>query len=1021
MKLHPGRAIVTTLGVIASTCAVVWVVSGYDALVSQFDENAGKYLGRYDALIIANSPPGMMPKIQPEIVEALRKDAGVLELNPISQSRVSISRIRESRVGGGFRGDVSGDVSGEAPDSDLEETSISLLVGDRPPVNGAPPLDPTLVSTAALDSPYEMVEGEWLSGGSDRGAVMGVKAARDLKVRVGDRVLVTSLANQVRVQVVGLIEQAPDSPTLVKRGGQGQGQGQGRGRGRSTGVTDGESAKGKEGVRRGDGTRRDDGARRGGGARRDAGVSGRGKSHGEAASRADIDRDEGQSMPQHGLPSSFIQGVATNAIYVRPSLAASINGYPESAQVLQLAVRDSVTVQQFAEVWQDRLAASSPSLRLVDFAAVRSGMESSRTVSSQQSQAWAATGMATLAAIFIIFSTLSMGVSERAREFAMLRAVALTRAQIAGIIALESVILALVGWGGGLATGWLVVMVGSRVSPELFASGAVLGWTSVAFSGVTVLVGALGAAILPAWRAMRIEPLDAMSTRAAKPSETRWAVLGCIGALLSLAAPVTVFGLPMSDAWRTWCYTFLTYPMLLVGMVLMAPAVVVFSERVSGRWVTKLMRLDSRMMQTQLTSNLWRTIAATLALSVGLGLYASTQTWGYSMLKPFTPGDWLPDMLVAFHPIGLDDEGDELVRQVEGVDANQVMPLAIEQARFDWGDREAPSRLSQDNAILFGIDPGRSFGAEDPFLDVSFVEGDRELALEQLAAGVACLISQDFQMSSGLHVGDELAFTPPANPAGRVAYRIAGVVSLPGWHWFTKFSGVRRHFVRTATMVFASRNDVQNDFGLGRTEFYWLNLEPDANLAAVEEDLQTIAERDAGATFQTDSKMQVTAYRPFARATATANVRKAIKKRADGMIWGMSYLPLVTLAIMSLAVVNTVMASVRSRTWEFGVMRSIGVTRGQLVRLVVAESILIAMAACVLSLVFGLIAGWCGVGMAQYGGWFAGPPTFLIPWLQLGLGFTATIGLCLLAGVWPAIKTGRAEPLRLLQAGRGMM
>lgn len=57
MLLHPGRAIVTTIGIVASTCAVVWVVSGYDALISQFDENARKYLGRYDALIIPAGPP----------------------------------------------------------------------------------------------------------------------------------------------------------------------------------------------------------------------------------------------------------------------------------------------------------------------------------------------------------------------------------------------------------------------------------------------------------------------------------------------------------------------------------------------------------------------------------------------------------------------------------------------------------------------------------------------------------------------------------------------------------------------------------------------------------------------------------------------------------------------------------------------------------------------------------------------------------------------------------------------------
>ena len=716
-----------------------------------------------------------------------------------------------------------------------------------------------------------------------------------------------------------------------------------------------------------------------------------------------------------------MQGVPTSALYVRPEIAAKINGMPAKAQVLQIAIRDTVTIDEFRGVWEQELAQNRPPLQLVDFAAVRTGMESSRSVSGQQSQAWAATGMASLAAIFIIFSTLSMGVSERIRQFAMMRAVALTKRQIAGIIAMESVLLAMFGWVGGLGAGWLLVQVGSRVLPGLFSSGAVLGWGCVALTGVTVLVGAIGAAILPAWRATRIQPLDAMVTRTNTGRFRWWVVMGVVGLVLSAATPISVFALPMSDEWRTWCYSFVTYPLLLLGMILLTPAVVVFCERAFAPLVTAVLRLDGRMMSTQLSSNLWRSVGATLALSVGLGLYASTQTWGYSMLRPFTPGEWLPDALVAFHPVGLNPEDEALVARIEEVKSNEVMPLAIEQAMFDWDDAGQPSRLKfGDNAIVCGLDPETAFDATHPLLPLTFVAGDRESAVAAIKAGESCVVSEDFAMAAERSLGDSITFIPPSDEGERVTYKIAGIVSLPGWQWVTKFSGVRRHFVRTGAIVFASRDGVRRDFHLGRTEFFWLNFKPDTDLAVAEAKFQAIAERGAGETFRADNVGEVKAYRPFARMTATNDVRKAIKMRADDMIWGMSYLPLVTLIVMSLAVANTVIASVRARTWEFGVMRSIGVTRSQLVRLVIAETILIAIAACTLSLIFGLIAGWCGVGMAQFGGWFAGPPSFMIPWAQLSIGFAMTIGLCLLAGLWPAIKTGQAEPLSLLQAGRSI-
>ncbi len=981
MRMSPGRFFVTHLGVVASTCAVVWVVSGYDALVSQFDENAGKYLGRYDALVMpsgSGSPGSPAAKIDPSLISRLQRDVGLMEVNPISNSRVSVTRVKHPS------------------DTVAPESSLDLLVGHRPPVNGAPPIGPTMVSTPAEQPPYEMVDGDWLGTTTDEMAVViGVETARQMGVTVGDDVLVTTFANQVRLNVVGLVQQVSEAPSFGRdRGTRGEAN-------RSDGRQGASLSRPQESLPR--------------------------SSRRSPVGPASDDGDGMDRMNRIGLPGGFVQGVATNAIYVRPSIADKINGAPTDPQVLQVAIRDTVSMQQFHELWGKIFAAHRPPLHLVDFDRVRSGMESSRSVSGQQSQAWAATGMASLAAVFIIFSVLSMGVSERTREFAMLRAVALTRSQIAAIIALESLMLAVVGWFGGLFAGWILVLVGSRVLPGLFSGGAVLGWSSIALSAVTVLVGAFGAAILPAWRATRISPLDVMQQRqGCKDPQSgsmfkRLVSLALLGLLLSAMTPVTVFALPMSDQWRYWCYRFATYPMLLMGMVLMAPTIVILCERLLGPILNPLLALDSRMMRTQFARNVWSAMGATLALSVGLGLFASTQIWGYSMLRPFTPGDWLPEALVAFHPVGLRQQDEQQVGQVSDVRPGEVMPLAIEQAKFDWGVGGPPSRLKfGDNGIVCGLDPAVAFGTERTMLPVQFVQGKRRSAIEAVASGDGCVVSEDFAMATGLGLGDHVKFIPPSAEDQRVSYRIAAVVSLPGWQWVTKFSGMRRHFGRTGAILFAERNRVRSDFDLGRTEFFWLNLEPGSDLASVEEKFQAIAQQNAGETFTADGQGQVVAYRPFARMTTTQNVSKAIKSRADGMIWGMSYLPLVTLAIMSLAVANTVIASVRSRTWEFGVMRSIGVTRSQLVRLVLAETILIAIAACLLSLVFGIIAGWCGVGMAQFGGWFAGPPSFMVPWAQLAVGFAMTITLCLLAGLWPAVNAGRSEPLGLLQAGRSM-
>ena len=979
MRVNPARVVLTSLAVIASAAAVAWVVSGYDALVSQFDENASKYLGRYDLLVVpAGGSPAGAPVVSQSVIDQLRQDVGVLEVNPIAQSRASVTAVLEQ---------------GEEPSGPLGQ-----LIGSKPPVNGAPPLGPTLVATPASEGPYEMIDGEWLSATGEHEAVLSQQAAKSLDVEVGDRIDVTTLANQVRLEVVGIIEQAPQS-LGGRRGGGGGGRPSG---GKGKPVADGTSPSAKGQLPSDAATAGRRGPARGGSPQ---------GSPAEAGAR-------GPSIPGGSGGSSL----ATNAVYIRFATSNLINGFESKPAILQVALRDGFDVDAFHRAWDTPLSEGRPPLKAIDFEDVREGMATSGSVSQKLTQAYSATGLAALAAVFIMFSTLSMGVSERSREFAMLRAIALTRGQIALMIAIESIALAIIGWLGGLLAGWVILTIAAASKPDLFPDGATLGWTCIWLTGASVLVGALGAAIVPAWQAMRIRPLDALSP-AAESAAPRWPwVCLVVGIVFILVAPVSVFFVAMGDEARTLFYAIISYPCLLIGMALVTPATIIACEKYLGPLLARLLFLDPLLLRGHLSSNLWRTLGTTLALASGLALYVSAQTWGYSMLQPFLPGEWLPDAIVGFQPIGLDQNEAAQVPAMAGV-RDEVMPLALEQATIEWPDGEVPRGMGKDNATVIGLDASHALVGKSPFLELRFVAGSATDAAEKIATTNACLVSEDYEMSTGVGLGDTLTFVPPNAPNTKVEYQVVGVVSMPGWQWFTKFSGVRRHFVRTGGIVLADHDRVRRDFALGdRTEFFWLNFDGTKSVPEIEQAMQTLAEHDAGETFHADGVGQVTAYRPFARLTATETIRTSISSRADGVIWGMSQLPLVTLLITSLAVVNTIIASVRARTWELAILRSIGTTRGQLMRLVLAESLLIGLVTCLVSLGFGLIAGWCGVGMSRYSGaFFGGPPTFLIPWSHLSLGFSLALGACLLAALWPAVQIGRAKPLTLLQAGRSAM
>ena len=102
---------------------------------------------------------------------------------------------------------------------------------------------------------------------------------------------------------------------------------------------------------------------------------------------------------------------------------------------------------------------------------------------------------------------------------------------------------------------------------------------------------------------------------------------------------------------------------------------IIVTEQLLGRSSPGFLGLEPQLLVSQLSSNLWRTLGTTVALTVGLGLYVAMMVWGYSMLQPFKPGDWVPDMLVAFQLGGLPDAEIDAVRHVEGVIPEQCIPL----------------------------------------------------------------------------------------------------------------------------------------------------------------------------------------------------------------------------------------------------------------------------------------------------------------------------------------------------------
>src|SRR5207245_591834 len=117
-------------------------------------------------------------------------------------------------------------------------------------------------------------------------------------------------------------------------------------------------------------------------------------------------------------------------------------------------------------------------------------------------------------ATFAIFTTLSITVAQRSREFATLRTLGASRRHVLRSVILESLAIGLTASIVGLGLG---VGLAKGMSSLLSATGLSLPQASLVFAGRTVLVSlvvgvavTLAAGLLPAFKATRVPPIAAV-------------------------------------------------------------------------------------------------------------------------------------------------------------------------------------------------------------------------------------------------------------------------------------------------------------------------------------------------------------------------------------------------------------------------------------------------------------------------------------------------------------------------------
>ncbi len=566
-------------------------------------------------------------------------------------------------------------------------------------------------------------------------------------------------------------------------------------------------------------------------------------------------------------------------------------------------------------------------------------------------------GVSLVVAAFLIVNTFSILVAQRSRELALLRALGASGRQVTRSVLLEALVIGLIGATLGVGLG-VVLAMGIR---SLFANfGLDLTGQPLIFASRTVLacyvVGVLvtmAAAWLPARRTARIAPVQALRDDIALPETSlrRRFLLGTLGGLLGVAAMLTgLFGDVPHGGYLLGAGTLA----VLLGVTAVSPVISrPFLAAAQATYRAAFGSVGNLAGQNSLR-NPRRTTATASALMIGLALGCLMAIIGASAkasvdqaVEENFKGDYVVSSLFG-EPFSRTIAAD--LAKVPGVDR-------IVRQRWAQGERDG------DFFGFAGIDP-----TDATYLGITLTAG----SLDGFAEGTM-LVDEAWAEEEHLKVGD--TYTIDQTPKGKLDLRVVGIYEKNPVLFFstvTTLDTLERQGYPTSDNALildtTPRVGIKND------------------LDAVVADLPIVTVKDQA---------------------GFADEQRAPIDRIVAMIFALLGLAVV---IAALGIVNTLALSVIERTREVGLLRAIGLGRGQLWLMITLESVVIAVLGAILGVLLGI-----GFGIAMLTKLRdQGLEVISLPWGQLALFLVSAVVIGVLAAVLPARRAARLDVLRAI-------
>lgn len=521
---------------------------------------------------------------------------------------------------------------------------------------------------------------------------------------------------------------------------------------------------------------------------------------------------------------------------------------------------------------------------------------------------------------FLIYNAFSMTVLERTRELGLLRTLGMTKMQTLTLVMAEAVILGVIGSIIGVGFGVVLARVLIRLLGGVVST--TINTLSIPLDGLinSLFVGGavtLGSALLPAIQASQVSPLESLRVKAKAINPRFQRRLFIFGVSLTIASWVSLYYVPWppSIAFDIGSLSVLTF---LLGGVLTIPAVVESAEKIVRPLAIKIFGNEGMLGSGNVRRSPARTSLTVASLMVGLSMVIANNSLADAFINDITA--WVETALggdlYVRAPIPMRESFESQLASLPGVGG-------ITKIRY-FGVKVAPSVVppesqDQNNTLFFsGIDPMtyREVGE----IEFAANQGDADSNWKRLAEGDALFVSTVVADRYKVKQGDYLRLT---TPRGEHDFYIAAVA--------VDFTG--QGFIVTGTY-----SDMKQWFGKTGVDRYTIKIDKGYTVKEVQQTIEDKYKKSRSISVET-----------------TEEFKKKVIDLSQESFRLFDVLGMIGIVVAALGVINTLMMNVIERQREIGGLRSLGLTRWQTTKMVLAEAATL-----------GAIGGAFGLGLGYW-------------------------------------------------------